>query len=189
MAVQASLSFLDRSFITPFNTGKTPVQETTIKDYLIGQTAFSTAFGFFVCRLPFFQSAALGLATEGCRYVTDQVVDRLSTQFSFIRDNRTVVKTALVAGSFFLAKAVINTILPGSSTLFRGGLLMSATYLVAEPIAKGVREACTTDKTVKQSLTAIGNDIRGQYSTAARKIVDLWNHFFGNGNRLGDDNS
>lgn len=182
-------SFLDRSFITPFNTGKTPVQKTTIKDYLIGQTAFSTAFGFFVCRLPFFQSAALGLATEGCRYATDKAIEQLSTKFSFIRENRTAVKTALVAGSFFLAKVVINTILPGSSTLLRAGLLMSATYLVAEPIAKGVCEACTTNKTVKQSLTAIGNDIRGQYPTATGKIVDLWNYFFGNGNRLGGDNS
>src|SRR5271156_2843513 len=124
MAAPANSSFLSQTFQTSFNN------QPTVKDYLIRQTAFSTAFGFFVCRLPFFQSAALGLATEGCRYVTDLAIEKLSTKFSFIRENKTAVKTALVAGSFFLAKGVINTILPGSSTLLRAGLLMSTTYLV-----------------------------------------------------------
>ena len=163
MAAPASAPFLSQPFTTSFD------KQTIIEDYLIGQTAFSTAFGFFVCRLPFFQSAALGLATEGCRYVTDKAVNRLSTQFSFIRENGTVVKTALVAGSFFIAKAVINTILPGSSTLLRAGLLMSATYLVAEPIARGAYEAYTTNKTIKQALAGIKNDICTKYPTATQK--------------------
>lgn len=172
MAVPTN-SFLNQSFTTPFN------KQTPIKDYLINQTAFSTAFGFFVCRLPFFQSAALGVATEGCRYVTDKAVAQLSAKFSLIGENRILVKTALVAGSFFLAKAVINTILPGSSTLLRAGLLMSATYLVAEPIAKGIYEACTTDKTVKQSLIDMKREICEQYPTATQKIANLYNQFFG----------
>lgn len=183
MTTSAS-SFLSQPFTTSFN------KQTTIKDYLIGQTAFSTAFGFFVCRLPLFQSAALGLATEGCRYVTDKVVEQLSTKFSFIENNRTVIKTALVAGSFFLAKAAINTILPGSSTLLRAGLLMSATYLVAEPIIRGVFEAYTANKTVKQALADIKNDICTKYPTATQKIANLYNQFFGtNGNRLGGNDS
>ncbi|VHO03194.1 hypothetical protein [Candidatus Rhabdochlamydia sp. T3358] len=183
MAASTDLSFLNRTFTTPFNKQNTPV-----KDYLIGQTAFSTAFGFFVCHLPFFQSAALGLATEGCRYVTDKAVEQLSAKFSLIRDNKTAVKTALVAGSFFLAKAVVNTILPGSSSCLRAGLLMSATYLVAEPLSRRVYEACTTDKTIKACFNDIKDDIYAQYPAATKKIADLWNRFFGsNGNRLGGD--
>ncbi|KAG6559301.1 hypothetical protein RHABOEDO_001156 [Candidatus Rhabdochlamydia oedothoracis] len=175
MSTPASLPFLSQPLKTFFN------KQTNIKDYLIGQTAFSTALGFFVCRLPFFQSAALGLATEGSRYVTDKAIAQLSAKFSFIENNRTVVKTALVAGSFFLAKAVINTILPGSSTLFRAGLLMSAIYLVAEPIATTIRQACTKEgKTVKQSLIDIKNDIGKQYPIATQKINDLWNRLVGN---------
>ncbi|MDQ5956031.1 MAG: hypothetical protein ACH349_02815 [Candidatus Rhabdochlamydia sp.] len=172
MTASAIPSFLSKPFITSFNA------QTTVKNYLIGQTAFSTVFGFSVCRLPFFQSAALGLATAGCRYITDKAIAQLSTKFSFIEGNRTAVKTALVSGSFFLAKTVINTILPGSSTYLRAGLLMSATYLVAEPISKRVYEACTSDKTVKQSLTDIKNDISQQYPAAIQKIADLWNRFF-----------
>lgn len=184
MTPDSNSSLLSQVFRTPF------AKQTSVKDYLIGQTAFSTAFGFFVCRLPFFQSAALGLATEGCRYVTDRAIEKLSTKFPFIRENKTAVKTALVAGSFFLAKGVINTILPGSSTLLRAGLLMSTTYLVGEPLINRVYEACTTDKTVKQSLIDIKTDIKNQYPVAARKIADLWNQFFGsNGNRLGGDDN
>lgn len=162
-------SFLDQPIITPFNKDKTPPQETPLKNYLIGQTAFSTVFGFFVCRLPFFQSVALGLATEGCRYVTDKAIEQLSNKFSLIRENKTAVKTALVAGSFFLAKAVVNTVLPGASTLLRAGLLMSTVYLVGEPIARRVSDAYAQGK-----FKDIKNDISTQYSTAITKIDKLW---------------
>lgn len=185
MTASVSLPFLNQPFTTSFN------KQTTIKDYLISQTTFSTAFGFFVCRLPFFQSAALGLATEGCRYVTDKAIAQLSNKFSLIRENKTAVKIALVAGSLFLAKTAINTILPGSSTSLRAALLMSATYLVAEPIVTRIYQACTEEsKTVKQSLIDIKNDIRRQYPTATQKIANLWNRFFGsNGNHLDGDST
>lgn len=137
----------------------------------------------------FFQSAALGLATEGCRYITDKAIAQLSNKLPLIKENKTAVKTALVSGSFFLAKMAINTILPGSSTLLRAALLMSATYLAAEPIATRIYQAYTEEgKTVKQSIIDIKTDICRQYPTATQKIANLWNQFFGsNGNSLGGD--
>ena len=183
-------SVLDKSIITPFNKGKTNPTETPLKNYLFGQTSFSTVFGFLVCRLPFFQSAALGVATEFCRHATDCAIDQLSTKFSFVRDNKTAVKTALVAGSFFLAKVLSNTIFPGSSTFLGAGLLMSTVYLIGEPMHRGFHAAITQDKTVKQSLIDIKNDIYTQYPAAAQKIANLWNYFFGsNENRLDNDNT
>ncbi|MDR2539599.1 MAG: hypothetical protein LBC45_03210 [Chlamydiales bacterium] len=196
-------------YTTPFH------KQMNIKDYLIGQTAFSAAFGFFVCRLPLFQSAALGLSTEGCRYATDRVMEQLSTQFPLIRENRTFVKTAFIAGLCFLAKAAINTFLPGYSTLIRAGLLMGATYLAAEPIARRVYEACTTnEKTVKQCFYLdvvkkkddgspmtendipvmdkenLISDLTKQYPTVMQKITHLWNQLFNaSGNRLGSSSS
>ena len=187
MAASASLPFLSQPFTTSFN------KQTTIKGYLISQTVFSTAFGFLVCRLPFVQSAALGLATEGCRYITDKAVTQLSNKFSSIKENRTAVKTALVAGSLFLAKTAINTILPGSSTLLGAALLMSTAYLAAEPIATRIYQTFTEEgKTVKQSLIDMKTDICRQYpaptqkiTNLSQKITNLWNQFFGsNGNRL-----
>ena len=184
-----TIPFLDKPIITPFNQGKDSAQKTPLKNNLIGQTVFSTTFGFVACRLPFFQSGALGLATEGCRYVTDRAIDQLSTKFSFIRDNKTAVKTALVAGSFFLAKAVVNTILPGSSTLLGAGLLMSVNYLGAEPICRRIHEACNTEgKSIKQCLSDIKSDFYTKYPVATQKIANLWNYFF-NQNRLDDDNT
>lgn len=152
-------------FTTFFNN------KTNQMEYLIGQTVFSTVFGFAVCRLPFLQSIGLGIATEGCRKVTDQAIEHLVTKFPYIREYKTVVKTALVAGSFFLGKIITNLIL-GSSPYFQTGILMGTTYLLAEPIVKGVRKACKNE-IIRQILTDIGQDIHNQYSTVIKKTADL----------------
>lgn len=177
---------LNQTFRTPFGN------EIDGKNYLIGQTAFSTTLGFFVCRLPFLQSAILGVATEGCRSVTDKAVAYLSSKFTFIRDNQTAVKTALVAGSFFLTHVAIKAVLPKSSGFIASGLLMTATYLAAEPIAKRTYEACTTEKPLKQCFRDIQDDLCKKYgptiATVKEKINTIWNSFGGNRLDNGDNN-
>lgn len=152
--------FFDAKFTTPFNN------QTSVKNYLIGQTVFSTALGYFVCRLPFVQSVALGLVTEGCRYVTDKAIEQLSSKFTFIRDYKTAVKTAFVAGSFYLAKIAANKVLPGPTTFLGAGLLMIATYLVGEPIVNGI-----TKEEIKNCFMAIKNDIEQKYNIQQYKDV------------------
>ncbi|MGL5626476.1 MAG: hypothetical protein ACRDDW_03015 [Candidatus Rhabdochlamydia sp.] len=179
------IAFFNQTFQTSF--GNT----TSIKNHLIGQTAFSTMLGSFVCRLPLFQSAVLGLATEGCRYVTDKAVEHLSSKFTFIRNNQTAVKTALVAGSFFLTHGAIKAILPSSCGFIAAGSLMTATYLFAEPIVNRTYEACTTEKSIKRCLDDIKDDLGRKYGptylAAKEKINAIWNSF--GGNRLGNGDS
>lgn len=180
------IAFFNETFRTSF--GNT----TSKKDYLIGQTVFSTMFGSFVCHLPLFRSAALGLVTEGCRYATDKAIELLSSKFTIIRDNQTAVKTALVAGSFFLSNRVINAVLPSSCGFLAASSLMTTSYLFAEPIAKRTYEAYATDKTIKQCFNIIKTDIYRKYGptylAAKEKIHAIWNSFGGNRLDNGDNN-
>ena len=89
-----------------------------------------------------------------------------------------------------MTKKAINLVFPNSLSLLAASSLMTATYLVAEPISRRVYEACTTDKTIGGCLNDIKNDIVKQYPTAIGKITALWNHFFGpKGSPLGDSDS
>lgn len=177
---------LHQPFSTPFGN------ETDKKNYLMGQTAFSTTLGFVVCRLPFLQSAALGVATEICRYVTDKAVAYLSNEFSHISNYQTTVKTVLVAGSFFLTNIAINAVLPNSFGFMASSLLMTATYLAGEPIAKRASEAWNADKPLKQCFIDIQNDLCEKYGptieTVQAKITTIWNSFGGNRNAVDPKN-
>lgn len=172
-AAAGSTTFFNSKFQTSFGN------DSNLKNYLIGQTAFSTLFGYFVCRLPFFHSAALGVATEVCRYATDKAVAHLSTKSPFIRDHQTATKTALLAGSFFLTHWTVNALLP-SSGFIAAGLVMTATYLVAEPIVKRIVEKCTTNKLVNDILTDIYGKYGSTIATVNEKIHTIWNSFGGN---------
>lgn len=158
------------TFTTPFKDNT-----ITLKKYLTGQAAFSTAIGF-VCKLPLLQSAVMGLAVEGCRYATDKALSYLSEQIPFINSNKTVVKAALVAGSFFMAHKVINAVLPGTSCLFRASLLMTATYLFAEPVAGECSKAYSSDTGIRTTFTNIKNRIHNHYKNndMYKKIISLW---------------
>lgn len=183
--MSAATSFLDAKIPTPYNN-QANEENSTRKNYLLGQIAFSTVIGFF-CRLPLFQSAVLGLATEGCRHITDQAIDQLSSRIPFVRDHRAVVKTALVAGSFFITHAMVNAILPGSSSFCAAGPLMAATYLFAEPVAKRFYESFTSANGLKKTLIDIKNDICRQYPSAIQKASALWDQIKGTGGRRLDD--
>ncbi|PWU16605.1 MAG: hypothetical protein C5B45_00140 [Chlamydiae bacterium] len=198
----ATLTFLNQPFVTPFE------KQTTVQNYLIGQTAFSTALGCFISRLLLPQAALVGLtlvlATEGSRYATNKITKKLTEKVPALRNYQAAVKTALVASSFFMTKIAINFIFPKSLGLLAASSLMTATYLAAEPISRRVYEACTTNRTIKECFLDVPKknsdgfpifdmdqdnlvgDLRKQYPIAMQKITDLWNRFFGSsGHRLG----
>ncbi|MEK7339664.1 MAG: hypothetical protein WBD50_07855 [Candidatus Rhabdochlamydia sp.] len=206
----AALAFLNQPFVTPFK------KQTNVQNYLIGQTAFSTALGCFISHLLLPQAAlvglTLGLATEGSRYATDKITTKLTEKVPSLVNYQTVLKTALVASSFFMTKIAVNLIFPNSLGLLAASSLMTATYLVAEPISRRVYEACTTNRTIKECFyldvpkrnsdgsSVLDNDVivmdqenlvgdlRKQYPTAMQKITDLWNRFFGpSEHRLGSN--
>jgi len=195
----AALPFLNQPFTTPFE------KQTNVQNYLIGQTAFSTALGCFVSRLLLPQAALvglmLGLATEGSRYATNKITTKLTEKVPALSNYQAALKTALVASSFFMTKIAINLIFPNSLGLLATSSLMTATYLVAEPISRRVYEACTTDKTIKacfyddssmldMNTENLVGDLRKQYPTVTNQIADLWSRFFGpTGNRLDGNNA
>lgn len=172
----ATIPSLDTKIRTPYNN-QINEQSHTLKSYLLSQAAFSTVIGL-VCRLPLIQSAALGLAAEGCRYVTDKAIDQLSSRIAFIEEHKAIIKTALVAVSFLMAHTLANALVPGSTDWTAAIGLMTVTYLIAEPIAKRFYESFTSNNGIKKTFIDIKNDIWGQYPSATQKISDFWDRIF-----------